>query len=233
MKFIWISRVFLLMPHFKEQFEETYLKSIYKLNNRHDKGVNNITLAKTLELNPATVLEMVRKLVQRKLVQLHADKTIHLTEAGKKRALGIIRKHRLWEVFLVDKLGYQWDEVHKLAEELEHVGSDDLINRLENYLGNPKADPHGDPIPDKKGKLKENQSISLLESAEGKNYIIRNFTDTNDQFLQYLSSLHIKPGAKIRFGGFTEYDNSCRVVVGKSIVHLSEKAASNILVQPV
>src|SRR5687767_2302799 len=101
--FIWKLRVFLGMPHFKEQFEETYLKTIFKLNNKHDKGINNVTLAKTLQLNPATVLEMVRKLSEKKLVSLQSDKTIHLTEPGNKKAIAIIRKHRLWEVFLVDK----------------------------------------------------------------------------------------------------------------------------------
>ncbi len=221
------------MPHFKDLFEETYLKAIYKLNNKSPKGINNITLAKALQLNPATVLEMVRKLTERKLVELQQDKTIHLTESGRKKALSIIRRHRLWEVFLADKLGYSWDEVHELAEELEHVGSDDLINRLENYLGHPKSDPHGDPIPDKKGKLKEEQGMPLMNGVKGKQYIITNFTDTNDQFLQYLSSLQIRPGAKVKFTGMNEYDRSCSLSVGKQQVHLSEKAAGNILVQPV
>jgi DtxR family transcriptional regulator, Mn-dependent transcriptional regulator len=221
------------MPHFKDLFEETYLKTIFKLNNKQEKGINNITLAKSLQLNPATVLEMVRKLAERKLVDLRADKTIHLTEAGKKKALVIIRRHRLWEVFLADKLGYSWDEVHELAEELEHVGSEDLINRLEQYLGNPKADPHGDPIPDKKGRLRKQAGISVLETEKGRNYIVTSFTDTNDQFLQYLSELNIRPGTRVRLGAINEYDRSCELSIGKNVIHLSEKAASNILVEAV
>ena len=133
------------MAHFISQSEENYLKTLYKLTNKKTRKVNNIALAKALDLNPATVLEMIRKLSLRNLVRTLPDKTIELTETGRKTALLTIRKHRLWEVFLVDKLNYKWNEVHDLAEQLEHIQSDDLIDRLEKHLGYPAVDPHGDP----------------------------------------------------------------------------------------
>src|SRR5690349_6516143 len=128
---------FTVMPHFAHHSEENYLKKLFSLANRDIKKVNNIALAKALALNPATVLEMVRKLAQKGLVEVKADKTILLTEEGKKKALQTVRKHRLWEVFLVDKLQYKWNKVHELAEQLEHVESSDLTDRLESFLGYP------------------------------------------------------------------------------------------------
>src|SRR5215211_8975271 len=126
-KYIWHTKFFflclphyiLVMPHFTHHSEENYLKTLYKLNNKQVKKLNNVTLAKALDLNPATVLEMVRKLSKKNLMEVLPDKSIHLTEKGKKKALFTIRKHRLWEVFLVEKLRYKWDEVHELAEQLE------------------------------------------------------------------------------------------------------------------
>jgi len=149
------------MAHFAHHSEENYLKTLYKLANKHVKKVNNIALAKELELNPATVLEMIRKLSAKKLVKVLPDKTLQLSEAGKKKALLIIRKHRLWEVFLTEKLKYNWNEVHVLAEQLEHIESEDMVNRLEEFLGYPSFDPHGDPIPDKNGNIKTKSSIPL------------------------------------------------------------------------
>ncbi|HEX6333230.1 MAG TPA: metal-dependent transcriptional regulator, partial [Flavisolibacter sp.] len=119
------------MPHFTHHSEENYLKTLFKLGSSEVRKVNNIALSKALELNPATVLEMVRKLTTKGLVEVRADKSIQLTDKGRKKALQTIRKHRLWEVFLVEKLQYRWNEVHDLAEQLEHVESPNLIDRLE------------------------------------------------------------------------------------------------------
>ena len=121
------------MQHFAHHSEENYLKTLYKLEEKAGSKVNNIALAKALDLNPATVLEMVRKLVNKKLAEIQTGKIIRLTERGRKKALHIIRRHRLWEVFLVDKLKYKWNEVHDLAELLEHIESDELIKRLEAF----------------------------------------------------------------------------------------------------
>ena len=221
------------MAHFTHHSEENYLKTLFKLSNRQVKKVNNIALAKELTLNPATVLEMVRKLATKKLVKVLPDKTLQLTETGKKRALVIIRKHRLWEVFLTDKLKYAWNEVHGLAEQLEHVESDDMIDRLEAYLGCPAFDPHGDPIPDRNGNIKEKSSVPLSNAAKGKNYVVVNLADTSDSFLDYLSKLNIKPGTKFKLEEHNQYDNSSTISVLKKMIQLSEKAARNILVQSV
>jgi len=177
------------------------------------------------------VLEMVRKLAAKKLVKVLADKTIQLTEAGRKRALLIIRKHRLWEVFLMQKLQYNWNEVHMLAEQLEHVESEDMVDRLESFLGYPAFDPHGDPIPDRNGNIKLNTSVPLGSTAKGKNYIVTNLADTSDAFLQYLGKSGIKPGTKFKLTEHNEYDNSTTIQVQKRSVQLSEKAARNIMVQ--
>lgn len=221
------------MSHFGHQFEENYLKELYKLSQKEIKKVNNTALAKTMSLNPATVLEMVRKLAEKGLVELQPDKTIRLTEQGREKGLLIIRKHRLWEVFLVTKLHYRWNEVHDLAEQLEHVGSEDLINRLEEFLGFPAFDPHGDPIPDRNGKLKKNSGIALSKAALHNPYQVVSFADTADAFLDYLSKLQIVPGTRLKITDRLEYDGSYSLLIGQKTVQVSEKVARNILVQPV
>ena len=219
------------MAHFTHHSEENYLKTLFKLENQKDKKVNNTALSKALNLNPATVLEMIRKLTERKMVQLKPDKSIQLTEKGKKKALLTIRKHRLWEVFLVEKMNYKWNEVHELAEQLEHIESTDLVDRLDSFLGRPSFDPHGDPIPDKNGKTKINQSVPLSDCKEGKYYTVMNLIDTSDAFLNFLGKLNILPGIKIKLSEKHEYDNSFSVEVKKKTVQFSEKVAKNILVQ--
>jgi DtxR family transcriptional regulator, Mn-dependent transcriptional regulator len=228
----WLFLLFLLMSHFANYSEENYLKTLFSLSNKEIKKVNNVALAKALDLNPATVLEMVRKLAQKNLLEVKADKAILLTEKGKKRALLTVRKHRLWEVFLVEKLNYRWNEVHALAEQLEHVESADLIDRLEAFLDYPRFDPHGDPIPDKNGKLKVNASIPLSIGQKGKSYQVINFGDTADDFLDYLSKLNIRPGTKIKIRAANSYDSSFEITIQKKEIQLSEKVARNILVQP-
>ena len=244
--FIWYTKFlyshipfyFCPMAHFTHHSEENYLKTLFKLESLKDKKVNNTALAKALGLNPATVLEMVRKLADLKMVQLQPDKSIQLTEKGKKKALLTIRKHRLWEVFLVQKMNYQWNEVHELAEQLEHIESTDLVDRLDKFLGGPSFDPHGDPIPDRNGRIKSNISIPLSSCTAGKNYQVINLADTSDSFLNYLGKLNMKPGTKFRLVEHNEYDNSSRILIQKKspdksgqAVQLSEKAARNIMVQ--
>jgi DtxR family transcriptional regulator, Mn-dependent transcriptional regulator len=219
------------MSHFSHLSEENYLKALYKLRHKEVKKVNNISLAKELQLNPATVLEMVRKLTSRKLVRVLPDKTIHLTENGRKKALLTIRKHRLWEVFLTTKLKYNWNEVHMLAEQLEHVESEDLDDRLEAFLDYPAFDPHGDPIPDRNGNIKNTASVALSTVAKGKTCTVTNLADTSDAFLQYLGKMGIKPGSKLKLQEHNDYDNSTTILLQKKPVQLSEKAAKNIMVE--
>ncbi len=221
------------MPHFPHQHEENYLKELYKLSQKDLPKVNNIALAKAMGLNPATVLEMVRKLTEKGLMEMVPGKTIQLTPAGRKKALLIIRKHRLWEVFLVAKLQYKWSEVHELAEQLEHIGDESLTNRLEEFLGFPAFDPHGDPIPDRQGKLAVNTSIMLSAAQKNKAYRVASFADTADSFLDYLGKLEIQPGTRLKIIDKLDYDGSLSVQIHKKQVQVSEKVAANILVQPV
>jgi DtxR family Mn-dependent transcriptional regulator len=218
------------MPHFTSHSEENYLKTLYKLGSQEVKKVNNIALAKSLSLNPATVLEMVRKLAKKGLAEVLPDKTIHLTDKGRKKALLTIRKHRLWEVFLVEKLQYKWNEVHELAEQLEHVESNSLTDRLDAFLGYPSFDPHGDPIPDKQGRIRMNPSVPLSNCPKGKTYTVANLAETGDQFLNYLNKINIRLGTKIRLVEINEYDGSLTVTVTRKSLQLTEKAARNILV---
>ncbi|HEU4470802.1 MAG TPA: metal-dependent transcriptional regulator [Flavisolibacter sp.] len=221
------------MAHFTHHSEENYLKTLFSLGQKQIKKVNNVALAKALDLNPATVLEMVRKLSTKNLVAMQADKSIQLTEKGRKKALLTIRRHRLWEVFLVEKLQYKWNEVHELAEQLEHVESIDLTDRLDAFLGYPGFDPHGDPIPDKNGKLKLNISMPLSAGQKGKTYRVISLAETQDSFLDYLGQLNIRPGTRIKITDLQAYDQSCAVLVQKKAIQLSEKVARNILVEPV
>jgi len=218
------------MQHFAHHSEENYLKTLYKLEDKQVKKVNNIALSKALDLNPATVLEMVRKLNAKKLVEILPDKSIQLTEKGKKKALSIIRKHRLWEVFLVDKLKYKWNEVHELAEQLEHIDSDDLVKRLEVFLGFPAVDPHGDPIPDANGRLKKIKTQSLTEAPLNKKLTIIALGNSSDDFLRYLDKIDVSIGDIVQVSEVEEFDKSVIILHKKSSTRISFEAAANLLV---
>ena len=221
---------FCAMQHFANHSEENYLKTLYKLGDKQIKKVNNIALANALSLNPATVLEMVRKMNEKKLVDVLADKTIQLTEKGKKKALLIIRKHRLWEAFLVEKLNYKWNEVHDLAEQLEHIESDDLVKRLEAFLGFPSVDPHGDPIPDENGKVKKIKTQRLTDVALKKKVTIVTLANTSNEFLKYLDKSGLTVGDVIEVSDIESFDKSLTVLHKKNSITLSNEAAKNMLV---
>ena len=218
------------MQHFTHHSEENYLKTLYKLEDKQLTKVNNIALSKALDLNPATVLEMVRKLTTKKLVEILPDKTIRLTDKGRKKALIIIRKHRIWEVFLVDKLHYKWDEVHDLAEQLEHIESDDLEKRLEAFLGFPSVDPHGDLIPDKDGKIKKIKTQPLTEAPLKKRLTIMALGDSSDEFLKYLNKVGLTIGDIIKISDIEAFDKSVTLIYKKKSIVLSNAAAGNLLV---
>ena len=218
------------MQHFTHHSEENYLKTLYKLENSQTKKVNNIALSKALELNPATVLEMVRKMNERKLVEILADKTIQLTDEGKRLALQIVRRHRIWEVFLVDKLNYKWNEVHDLAEQLEHIESDDLVKRLEAFLGFPSVDPHGDPIPDENGKIKKIKTQPLAAAPLKKKLSIIALGNSSDEFLKYLDKIGVVIGDTVEISEVEDFDRSVTILHKKSFITLSNEAANNLLV---
>jgi DtxR family Mn-dependent transcriptional regulator len=156
-----------------------------------------------------------------------------LTAAGRKVAVSIIRKHRLWELFLVEKLNFRWDEVHDIAEQLEHIISDELINRLDDFLGNPKTDPHGDPIPDERGLFHSKKTIPLSEVQGNISVTIKGVVEHNPSFLKYLDKAGLLPGKKIVVKEMIEYDKSLNISIdaSKKLFHISYEVAKNILVR--
>lgn len=211
--------------------EENYLKTIYKLGEQTGESVANSDLAKALNIHSATVTDMLKKLSQKKFIIYEKSKGFKLTEKGKKIALNIIRRHRLWEVFLVNNLGFGWDEVHDIAEQLEHIRGEDLISRLDTYLGYPKADPHGDPIPDENGKFKKSEAILLSKLNIGNQGKFSGVTDHSAVFLSYLDKIGLALGDTITVKSIEEYDNSYALQLkDKKEITVSNKIANSLLV---
>lgn len=210
---------------------ENYLKTIYNLSADNTAVVANQQLADKLGINPASVTEALRKLHELKYVIYEKSYGTRLTTMGAKMALNIVRRHRIWETYLVKELGFGWDEVHVIAEELEHVKNDKLINKLAEILGNPIFDPHGDPIPDAKGKIQKSNFIKLSEAKSKNNYKVMGVTDHSTAFLKYLDKHHLIIGANITIKTIEEFDNSIILVCQKKEVNISPKAAECIIVQ--
>src|SRR5262245_17035520 len=212
--------------------EENYLKAIYRIFESTGEAVSTNAIAENLQINAASVTDMFKKLGQQKLVMYEKSKGVKPTDKGRKIALQIIRKHRLWETFMVEKLKLSWDEVHEIAEQLEHVHSDLLIERLDQLLNYPKFDPHGDPIPDKNGKLPVLKSILLSDSKPGSSYKITGVGKNSDAFLKYLKKIGLYLGGMIKVKEVEEYDGSMKVqlIDTKEEVMLSKEATSNLLV---
>ncbi|HYJ38256.1 MAG TPA: metal-dependent transcriptional regulator [Chitinophagaceae bacterium] len=211
--------------------EENYLKTIYKLQEQNGETVVNSDLAKALEVQSASVTDMLKKMARKKLINYEKSKGFRLTEKGKHIALGIIRKHRLWEVFLLEKLGFGWNEVHEMAEQLEHIQSEKLIDRLDNYLGHPKSDPHGDPIPNANGVFIKSKSILLSETQKGTQGKFVGVTDHSPSFLTYLDKIGLSLGDPISVKLIEDFDNSFTLQLkGKKEVIVSFKVANSLLV---
>jgi DtxR family transcriptional regulator, Mn-dependent transcriptional regulator len=186
---------------------EDYLKQIYHLQSSGQRA-NTGSLAGLLGISPASVSEMVGKLSSEGWITNKPYHGCQLTKKGEGIALNLVRKHRMIEVFLQQHLKYEWDEVHSEAERLEHVVSDSFINKLEEYLGNPKYDPHGDPIPDKNGKISATHYILLTKSAAGKNYVIAKVNDASKEILQYLAKIGLRLNSHITVNEKIEFDGS-------------------------
>ena len=212
--------------------EENYLKAIYRIFESTGETVSTNAIAENLHINAASVTDMFKKLGQQKLVMYEKSKGVKPTDKGKKIALQIIRKHRLWETFMVEKLKLSWDEVHEIAEQLEHVHSDLLIERLDQLLNYPKFDPHGDPIPDKNGKLPVLKSILLSDGKPGSSYKITGVGKNSDAFLKYLKKIGLYLGGMIKVKEVEEYDGSMKIQLmdTKEEVMLSKEATANLLV---
>lgn len=212
--------------------EENYLKAIYKLGEDNHIEVSTNEIAARIENKAATVTEMLKRLSEKKLISYQRYKGVRLTEKGKKTALSVIRKHRLWEVFLVEKLHFKWDEVHDIAEQLEHIQSDALIEKLDHFLGQPKFDPHGDPIPDMHGHISHSKSQPLIEFNKKGKYILTGVVDHSSKFLQFLSQMKLKLGDELYIESMNDYDQSYKILINKKQSEfLSKQVASNILVQ--
>ncbi|WP_425639097.1 metal-dependent transcriptional regulator [Algoriphagus yeomjeoni] len=210
--------------------EENYLKAIYHLSDGGTKSVSTNDVAAEMKTKPASVSDMLRKLGDKKVIEYRKYYGVNITEEGKKRALTTIRKHRLWEVFLVDKLQFAWDEVHEVAEELEHIQSPLLIQRLDSYLNFPKFDPHGDPIPDEYGDVRDRPRLALIEMDIDQSGQIVAVKDSSAAFLKYLDKVGAYIGARIKILDKVEFDGSMEILVDqKKTLFMSKDVAANIL----
>lgn len=210
--------------------EENYLKAIYHLSDGGTKSVSTNDVAAEMKTKPASVSDMLRKLGDKQVIEYRKYYGVNITEEGKKRALQTIRKHRLWEVFLVDKLQFAWDEVHEVAEELEHIQSPLLIQRLDAYLNYPKFDPHGDPIPDEYGDVRARPRLALNEMEVDQSGQIVAVKDSSAAFLKYLDKVGAYIGARIKILDKVEFDGSMEILVDqKKTLFMSKDVAANIL----
>lgn len=217
------------------QAEENYLKAIYKITqNTADQTVNTKAIADELGTTSASVTDMIKKLTDKSLLSYEKYYGVSLTKEGQKMAIKLLRKHRLWEVFLHDKLGFNWDEVHEVAEQLEHIQSLLLIERLDAFLDYPKFDPHGDPIPNENGNFTYRNQVSLSSIKEsGKQLTMLGVKRHHSEFLKYLDSIHLKPGAQLKILSIQEYDQSIKLrVEGRDEILITQQVSQDILVKP-
>lgn len=212
--------------------KENYLKAIFHLQEEHG-TVNTNALARQLDTRAASVTDMLKKLKTQKLLLYEKYQGFRLSPEGRKLALQIIRKHRLWEFFLVEKLRFGWEEVHEMAEELEHISSKKLIDRLDEFLDFPKTDPHGDPIPDSNGKWIPAQLLELSGLPPNTVAEVSNIIDQSPEILDLLRHKHIALGTKIEVRKKFSFDNSLELKVRNNNITISEQLAKNILVKKI
>lgn len=208
--------------------EENYLKAIYKLTGE-DSNVTTNEIAAAINTKAASVTDMLKRLTSKKLIHYKKYNGVVLTANGTEKAIAIIRKHRLWEYFLVEKLKFNWDEIHEVAEELEHINSEQLVNRLDTFLGYPRFDPHGDPIPNPDGEMIHQELTSLSEMKTAEKGKVATVLD-QPLFLQRLNQLKIGVGTTIKVLEKYDYDKSMKLLLNrKHTVQVSASIADNIL----
>ncbi|PQB08241.1 iron-dependent repressor [Polaribacter filamentus] len=213
------------------QSEENYLKTIYHLSLISNKGITTNAIAKKLETKASSVTDMVQKLSEKELIIYKKYQGVTLTEFGKKTAANIVRKHRLWEVFLVEKLNFSWDEVHDVAEQLEHIKSPKLINQLDALLGFPTHDPHGDPIPDKDGHVNIVDKILLSTLNKDESGVCVGVNDSSSEFLRFLDKKKIMLGKKINVLEKEDFDDSLSIEIDGEKLSISKKIANNLYIK--
>lgn len=211
--------------------EENYLKTIYHLTSVSEADISTNAIAEKMETKASSVTDMLKKLAEKDLVNYVKYQGVSLTEKGKLAAKMIVRKHRLWECFLVEKLEFSWDEVHDIAEQLEHIKSEKLINKLDDFLGNPTEDPHGDPIPDANGRIIKVEKQLLSEFEKNQIGICVGVKDTSSDFLKYLDKQEIALGSQIEIIEKENFDSSFRIRVGTKEITVSNKIASNLYIK--
>ncbi len=209
---------------------EDYLKNIYKIQSVEGK-VSTSSLSDTLQISPASVSEMVKKLADKGSLTHTPYKGVELTESGKRTALKIVRRHRLWEMFLVEVLHFGWEEIHEEAEKFEHIMSDKMEDKIDEVLGFPGVDPHGHPIPSKNGTIKNIRAIPLNEAEEGATVRIIRVDDANAELLRYASSIGISLNKRIVVKQRIGFDNSLIIKIGNKEISISSKLASSISVE--
>jgi DtxR family Mn-dependent transcriptional regulator len=211
--------------------EENYLKAIYHLESDSKKGISTNAIAKSLETKASSVTDMIKKLSEKDVVLYVKYQGVTLTEFGKKIAANIVRKHRLWEVFLVEKLNFSWDEVHDVAEQLEHIKSPKLINQLDALLGFPTHDPHGDSIPDKDGNVNTVDKILLSTFNKNESGVCVGVNDSSSEFLRFLDKKKITLGKKITVLEKEDFDDSLSIEIDGERLSISKKIANNLYIK--
>ncbi len=211
--------------------EENYLKIIYHLSLFSNSGISTNAIANAMDSKPSSVTDMIQKLADKDLVLYKKYQGVQLTEKGRKEAIYIVRKHRLWEVFLVSKLGFKWDEVHDIAEQLEHINSEKLIDNLDKFLEFPVQDPHGDPIPNKEGNLPKIKRQLLSEASLHTKLTFVGVNDSSTSFLQYLDKQNISLGSMIEILDKEEFDNSMKILVNGQEIIISNRVSNNIFIK--
>lgn len=211
--------------------EEDYIKAIYHLSQIDNKSVATNAIAEQMKTKPSSVTDMVKKLSEKSLVNYKKYQGVSLSEEGRLVALSIIRKHRLWEVFLVDKLNFSWDEVHEVAEQLEHIKSDALIDKLDAHLGFPKVDPHGDPIPTKEGTFKKSVKKLISELPISSEGVCVGVNDSSASFLKFLDKNKIALGDTFKILDREDFDGSVSISTRDGTIRISEQIASNLYLE--
>lgn len=208
--------------------EENYLKAIYHIGKQGTQAVSTNAIAEKIESKASSVTDMVKKLADKNLVNYVKYQGVSLTDSGRLTAASVIRKHRLWEVFLVEKLNFSWDEVHDVAEQLEHIKSIKLVDELDAFLGFPAHDPHGDPIPDRNGNYALRKSVSILEMQSGNEGVLAHVKDSSEVFLKYLNKNSMALGDTIKVVDFEPFDDSVTIETKTKQIIISKEVAKNL-----
>lgn len=208
--------------------EENYLKAIYHLDNKGEDAVSTNAIAEQIDAKASSVTDMIKKLAEKELANYIKYQGVSLTEAGRLTARSVIRKHRLWETFLVNKLNFSWDEVHDIAEQLEHIKSEKLIDKLDDFLDHPTHDPHGDPIPDKDGNYTKINSKSITDLKTGSQGVLISVKDSSKAFLKYLNKNKLALGDTIKVIDFEPFDESFTIETKSKTMTISKNVAKNL-----